>query len=86
MGQIFEGLAWTSYAQFYLLSGDAEPVMPGDAFVGKENGLCGGSVDGTALLITGTHTGLIPIGVQILDTPPTPGDWGGKLSRSASNH
>ncbi|MHA7262470.1 hypothetical protein ACX80W_04595 [Arthrobacter sp. TMN-37] len=75
MGKLFEDLVSTSYSQLYLLSGGAELVHPAEAFVGQNNGLCGGSVDGAAFLVTGTHTGLIPVCVQLLDTAPPLGDW-----------
>jgi hypothetical protein len=75
MGKIFEDTVSTSYSQLYLLSGGAELGYPAEAFVGQNNGLCGGSIDGAAFLVTGTHSGLIPVRVRLLDTAPALGEW-----------
>ncbi|MFE6736021.1 hypothetical protein [Microbacterium sp. NPDC057650] len=75
MQVVFDGSVWTSYAQAALTTGELEPPLPDDAFRGQSNGLCGAAVDGTLFLITGTHTGQVPIRVSLHDEAPDLGDW-----------
>ena len=72
---VFEGLVWTSYAQLYLTTGRLEPPLPDEAFVGQANGLCGAAVTGTLFMVTGTHTGGIPVRVVVHDAAPEVGAW-----------
>lgn len=75
MDLVFDGLVWTSYAQATLTTGGAEPPLPDDAFRGQANGLCGASVAGALFLVTGTHTGRVPVRVLVDDVAPDLGDW-----------
>jgi hypothetical protein len=75
MAVIFDGMVWTSYSQLWLVSTGAEMSEVAETFVGQSNGLCGGAVSGCAFLVTGTHTGRIPVRVQILDKAPSLGGW-----------
>lgn len=72
---VFDGLVSTSYAQMTLVTGWVEPPIPNDAFVGQVNGLCGATVPGALFLVTGTHTGLIPVRIRLLDAAPELGSW-----------
>ncbi|RFA10276.1 hypothetical protein B7R54_14460 [Subtercola boreus] len=75
MGLIFDDLVWTSYSQLWLLSEGPEQGDPTDLFRGQVNGLCGTAQAGSAFLVTGTHTGLVPVRVMILTAPPPSGGW-----------
>lgn len=74
--EIFDGLVSTSYSQLWLVSGtEADLSDPLPTFAGQSNGLCGGSVPGMVFLITGTHTGDIPVRIELLTARPELGDW-----------
>ncbi|WP_448719924.1 hypothetical protein [Microbacterium natoriense] len=75
MSTLFDGLIWTSYRQLLLVSGTASEPSPEEAFIGQSNGLCGAAVAGTLFLVTGTHTGEIPVRVTRWDAAPELGDW-----------
>ena len=51
------------------------PPLPDATFIGQENGLCGVAFDGALFLVTGTHTGSIPVRVVVYDTAPPLGEW-----------
>jgi hypothetical protein len=72
---VFEGLVHSAYGQLYVTSGRVEPALPDEAFVGQVNGLCGGAVGGTLFMVTGTHTGSIPVRVVVEDVAPPLGEW-----------
>ncbi len=66
---IFDALMPVSYGQFYVSSDDDFPDLPA-AFAGQENGLCGAAVAGGLFLITATHTGRVPLRIELLDSEP----------------
>lgn len=75
MGVLFDDLVFTSYAQMTLTTGTVEAPIPDVAFVGQENGLCGAAVAGALFLITGTHTGDVPVRVSLWDEAPDLSEW-----------
>ena len=60
-----------AYSQFYLTDGwdDEQPLME-TAFPGQVNGLCGAGTEFGLELITGLHTGTVPVQVEFLDAEP----------------
>ncbi|RFA14989.1 hypothetical protein B7R22_07585 [Subtercola boreus] len=75
MTVVFDGTVFTSYGQLHLVSGDEEPPPPDGAFFRQANGLCGAAVPGALFLVTGTHTGDIPVRVVVTDAEPALGEW-----------
>ncbi|GAA3803983.1 hypothetical protein [Cellulomonas soli] len=76
MGVVFDGVVWTSYAQLTVTTDLVGTPSPDEAFVSQVNGLCGAAVAGGLFLITGTHTGQVPVRVSVLDTAPSGlGEW-----------
>lgn len=75
MRVLFDGQVFTSYAQMTLTTGMVEPPIPDVAFIGQENGLCGAAVAGALFLVTGTHTGWVPMRVSLWDEAPGLGEW-----------
>ncbi|ALE81368.1 hypothetical protein WY02_26725 [Pseudonocardia sp. AL041005-10] len=75
MQTLFRGEKDVGYSQFYLGTG-IEPVegwTMDDCFAGQRNGLCGAAERGQLVLITGLHTGNVPVTVELHDTaPPVP--------------
>ena len=60
-----------AYSQFYLVDGwDEEPPLMEESFAGQVNGLCGARVDGGLFLVTGLHTGAVPVEVEFVDREP----------------
>jgi hypothetical protein len=57
------------YGQFYVHSNDDWPDLE-ECFYGQRNGLCGGAVPGHLFLITGSHTGLVGLTVEMHEQPP----------------
>ena len=72
---VFEGLVHSAYAQLHVTTGTLEPALPDEAFVGQANGLCGCAVEGAIFLVTGTHTGSIPVRVVVYEAAPPVGEW-----------
>ncbi|MBN9795588.1 hypothetical protein DMP17_44535 [Pseudonocardia sp. TMWB2A] len=75
MRTLFDGEHPVSYSQFHL--GTGTPPVEGwvmdDCFAGQCNGLCGAAERGQLMLITGLHTGRVPVTVELHDTaPPVP--------------
>ncbi|MFB7328277.1 hypothetical protein [Streptomyces sp. NPDC056190] len=73
MRTLFSGELRVAYGQFYVCSGDslfstATPLD--DSFAGQRAGLCGGAVPGHLFLLTGMHTGSVPITVELHETEP----------------
>lgn len=65
-----------SYAQFYAMDRWSEQPLFDEAFHGQTNGLCGAQTRRSLFLITGLHTGRVPVEVQILDAEPRlESDW-----------
>jgi hypothetical protein len=73
---LFSGLASTAYGQLYMSSSvDEIAPDPAEAFQGQRNGLCGAAIAGSLFLVTGTHTGDIPVQVLLTADAPPIGDW-----------
>ena len=67
---LFDGELRPSYSQIYLESEVApgEPYVEYDIdahFAGQHNGLCGGALAGRFCLMTATHTGRVPVTVEL---------------------
>ena len=75
MSLLFDGTVWTAYSQLLVTTGPYDLGEPAPAFAGQDNGLCGAVVPGLLFLVTGTHTGEIPIRVVVDDSPPALGEW-----------
>jgi hypothetical protein len=68
---VVDGPIDTSYGQMYFASGDYVGYdCYNTAFTGQANGLCGGAVAGGLFLKIGVHSGLVPISVEVHETPP----------------
>ncbi len=67
---ILAGGVYVSYAQFYVTDGWAEQPLPETAFPGQVNGLCGARTGDGLFLITGLHTGTVPVEVEFPDVEP----------------
>lgn len=63
------------YGFMFLGSGDGEQPELGSARGGQANGLCGARAPGFLSLITGLHTGMVPLRIESLTEPP-PDDGG----------
>lgn len=76
MRTLYAGNLHVSYSQFYLMtdmwsSDDMQAV-----FAGQANGLCGAGLAGGLWLITGLHTGSVPVAVEEHDiAPPVEAGW-----------
>lgn len=55
---------------FLWLTAAEDPLPEGDPRAGQENGLCGAAVPGALGMVTGLHTGTVPVRVEALDAPP----------------
>ncbi|MET9777895.1 hypothetical protein ABZ023_27200 [Streptomyces sp. NPDC006367] len=69
MRTLFSGEVQVAYGQFYVHSDDGGPDL-GDSFAGQRAGLCGGAVPGRLFLVTATHTGRVPLAVELYETEP----------------
>jgi hypothetical protein len=58
------------YGFIFLSCGDDEPDLM-QARAGQQNGLCGAAVPGVLSMVTGLHTGRVPLIVEWHDTVPT---------------
>lgn len=71
MVRLFDGEVDVAYMQYYL---ETPGLAPGEdvdrRFAGQNNGLCGAGEPGMLHLVTGLHTGLVPVAVDLLDTAP----------------
>ncbi|BAL89000.1 hypothetical protein AMIS_37800 [Actinoplanes missouriensis 431] len=66
---------FVTYGMGSVFSGD-EPVDSGAAWLGQENGLCGAAVPGQLELRMATHTGWVPLRVELHDgEPPVDDAW-----------
>jgi hypothetical protein len=62
--------------RFLWLTPADEPGTAGDATAGQENGLCGAAVPGALMMVTGLHTGAVPVRVEALEVaPPLDDTW-----------
>lgn len=76
---LFDGDLRPSYSQIYLESEVApgEPYVEHDIaahFAGQHNGLCGGALPGRFCLMTATHTGRVPVTVELHSGTPALGE------------
>jgi len=78
---LFDGVLHVSYSQVYVESqvaaGEACPEydIP-QHFAGQHNGLCGGALTGRLCLMTATHTGPVPLAVELhAAQPPLDAQW-----------
>ena len=61
---------------FLWLTAAEDPLPEGDPRAGQENGLCGAAVPGALGMVTGLHTGAVPVRVEALDAaPPIDEEW-----------
>ena len=72
---LFDGQLRPSYSQIYFESqvGPGEPFEEFDIrghFAGQHNGLCGGALTGRLCLMTATHTGQVPVTVELHSAAP----------------
>ncbi|MEV5009201.1 hypothetical protein AB0K74_26555 [Streptomyces sp. NPDC056159] len=70
MRTLFSGELRVAYGQFYVRSDNSQFLFPHDSFAGQRAGLCGGAVPGGLFLLTGMHTGSVPITVKLHETEP----------------
>lgn len=72
---LFDGSMFTSYRQYYVVSDPAgQGIDDANAcFAGQRNGLCGAATAGVLFLTTGTHTGAIPLQVELFEVEPAMG-------------
>jgi hypothetical protein len=65
-----------SYSQIYVGSEINQFADMEECFAGQENGLCGGAVRGRLFLVTGMHTGVVALTVELHDAaPPVDDGW-----------
>ncbi len=69
MRTLFSGEVNVEYGQAYVCSDEDGYDLEG-SFAGQRAGLCGGAVPGHLFLLTGTHTGSVPITVELHETEP----------------
>lgn len=74
MRLLFDDLVFTCYAQMTFQTAP-RPLDLDRAFHGQANGLCGAGDPGALFLVTGTHTGSIPVRISLWDSEPNLGDW-----------
>ncbi|HEY3631005.1 MAG TPA: hypothetical protein VGL21_08905, partial [Jatrophihabitantaceae bacterium] len=70
MTVLFDGEIWVSYGFIFVLAPDDDQPDLMAARGGQVNGLCGAAVPGVLSLVTGLHTGDVPLVVEALDTEP----------------
>ncbi|MBA2950991.1 hypothetical protein [Streptomyces himalayensis] len=68
MRTLFSSEVHVAYGQIYVCSDDIHLLEA--SFAGQRAGLCGGAVPGHLFLVTGTHTGSVPITVELHETDP----------------
>jgi hypothetical protein len=71
---LFDGDVFVHYGFINLIGADDEPAELMATRAGQRNGLMGAAVPGQLSLITGLHTGDVPLAVGWHDTEPTVGD------------
>ncbi len=73
----FRGWVQMAYGQMYVDSSvGGVSVEMSDAFGGQVNGLCGAAERNYLFLITGRHTGMVDLTVDVLDAaPPVDSTW-----------
>ena len=72
----YDGRLHVHYGQACVLSPQCDMLAPEDAFAGQVNGLCGAAVPGGLFLVTGLHTGVVGLVVQVhAAAPPVDESW-----------
>ncbi|MDQ0945961.1 hypothetical protein [Streptomyces sp. V1I1] len=69
MRTLFSGEVHVGYGQLYVCSDESHYLE--NSFAGQRTGLCGGAVPGHLFLLTGMHTGCVPITVELHETEPS---------------
>lgn len=75
MRVLFDGAVRVHYGFLSLEPADrysAAELM--ETRAGQSNGLCGAAHPGALSMVTGLHTGPVPVRVELHDTPPAPDD------------
>lgn len=67
---LFDGEIDVHYGFGYVFPADGDPPGLDRSRGGQVNGLCGAACPGTLSLVTGLHTGRVPITVEVLDAEP----------------
>ncbi|KVK45413.1 hypothetical protein L905_19370 [Agrobacterium sp. TS43] len=68
--ELFAGNVEVQYGQAYIeLDGSFDGAMD-DCFVGQRNGLCGAQKPAILFLMTGLHTGIVGITINLFDADP----------------
>lgn len=74
MQVLFGGDVHVHYGFISLQPFDSDdPGLP-ESRGGQSNGLCGAAVPGALLMVTGTHTGNVPVRTELHDAEPPVGD------------
>lgn len=75
MTVLFDGDVHVHYRFIWLATAD-DPLPEGDSRAGQSNGLCGAAIPGALDMVTGLHTGSVPVRVEALDAaPPLDDAW-----------
>lgn len=70
MTELFSGNVEVQYGQFYIeLDGSFDGAMD-RCFLGQNNGLCGAQMPTILFLMTGLHTGIVGITINLFDADP----------------
>lgn len=73
---LFDGPVALEYGQMYVMSERAMPEDPFSGTEGQRNGLCGSRLPGFLFLTTATHSGTVPVRVELWDEePPLDASW-----------
>jgi hypothetical protein len=72
---LFEDRFRVEYAQAYVVSGGFDLPDPILAFHGQVNGLCGAALPGDLFLVTGLHSGVVHLRVELAEREPELTDW-----------
>ena len=76
MNVLFDGDVHVHYGFISLEPFDSDGPELLEARGGQANGLCGAAVPGALLMVTGTHTGNVPVSIELHDTrPPVDDRW-----------
>lgn len=67
MRTVVDGQVWLSHSHGYVTSGGEEYPEPVTSCSGQVNGLCGAAVPGSLLIVTGLHTGDVPMTAEVHD-------------------
>lgn len=75
MTVLFDGDVHVHYGFIWLATAD-DPLPVGDSRAGQSNGLCGAAIPGALNMVTGLHTGSVPLRVEALAAaPPLDDAW-----------